>query len=108
MATDAMPIPKLCLTGKAPPRGTTVEMEHIDVVANMDKWSLFHNGAAAGLRMSQKMVGIDSTWITFNKPRDLPQENNANHLVIIIINHLSKLSLINDLKLAHRSNMVGF
>ena len=44
-------IPRLCLSGKAPPRGTTVEMDHIEVVPNMDRWPSFHNGVAAGLRI---------------------------------------------------------
>jgi len=33
LASEPMPVPKLCMTGKAPPRGATVEMEHIG------KWS---------------------------------------------------------------------
>ena len=31
--------------------GTTVEMDHIDVVPHMDRWPSFHNGVAAGLRI---------------------------------------------------------
>ena len=31
LPTETLPIPKLCLIGKAPPRGTTVEMDHIEV-----------------------------------------------------------------------------
>ena len=49
LPTETLPIPKLCLIGKAPPRGTTVEMDHIEVVPNMEKWPTFHNGVAAGL-----------------------------------------------------------
>ena len=35
--TEQLTMPKLCLTGRAPPRGATVEMDHIDTVPNMDK-----------------------------------------------------------------------
>ena len=30
--TESLPIPRLCLTGKAPPRGTTVDLTHIEVI----------------------------------------------------------------------------
>ena len=50
--------------------GTTVEMDHIDVVPHMDRWPSFHNGVAAGLRIPTDQGNIDSNWITFNKPKD--------------------------------------
>ena len=36
--------------------GTTVEMDHIDVVPHMDRWPSFHNGVAAGLRIPTGMT----------------------------------------------------
>ena len=81
LPTETVPVPKLCLSGKAPPRGATVEMDHIDVVPNMERWPSFHNGVAAGLKIA---VGtgvsyIDSNWITFNKPKE--SSSNPNELV---------------------------
>ncbi|XP_029167221.1 anaphase-promoting complex subunit 1 isoform X2 [Nylanderia fulva] len=67
MITEQLPIPQLCLTGKAPPRGTTVELTHIDVVPNMNMWPLFHNGVAAGLCVHPDAANIDSTWIVYNR-----------------------------------------
>lgn len=55
------------LSGKAPPRGTTVELAHIDVPPNMNLWPLFHNGVAAGLCIHPDAANIDSTWIVYNK-----------------------------------------
>ena len=81
LPTETLPVPKLCLSGRAPPRGATVEMDHIDVVPNMERWPSFHNGVAAGLRIA-KGAGdsyIDSNWITFNKPKD--SSANPNELV---------------------------
>lgn len=69
VVTEPLPIPKLCLTGKAPPRGTTVDLSHIDVAPNMNLWPLFHNGVAAGLRISPYASDIFSTWILYNKPK---------------------------------------
>lgn len=31
VVTEQLEIPKLCLSGKAPPRGTTIELSHIEV-----------------------------------------------------------------------------
>ena len=42
---------------------------------------MFHNGVAAGLRMSKKVVGIDSTWIIFNKPREAQPNSSSNSLI---------------------------
>jgi anaphase-promoting complex subunit 1 len=44
LPTEALSIPQLCLTGRAPPRGTKVELSHIDYSANMEHWPCFHNG----------------------------------------------------------------
>lgn len=50
--TETLPIPKLCLTGRAPPRNTTVDFNHIDIPPNINTWATFHNGVAAGLRIA--------------------------------------------------------
>jgi len=97
LPTETLDIPKLCLTGKAPPRGAKVELSHIDVSQNMEHWPSFHNGVAAGLRLSTSPDSqeIDSTWICFNKPKT--QDNNAQtehagFLMALGLNgHLAKL-----------------
>ena len=100
LITDPVHVPKLNLTGRAAPRGTVVEMEHIDVVPNMDRWPLFNNGVAAGLRISPDCGAaavIDSTWITFNRPPDSAVNFNATieHAGFLmglgLSGHLSKL-----------------
>ena len=37
LVTEPLSIPPLCLTGKAPPRGTQVDMEHIESPPNMER-----------------------------------------------------------------------
>lgn len=66
--TEPLNIPKLCLVGKSASTGTSIDFSHIEVVANMNLWPLFHNGVAAGLRISRSAT-VDSTWILFNKPK---------------------------------------
>lgn len=77
VVTETLPIPRLCLTGRAPPRGTTVDLSHIEVVPNMNLWPLFHNGVAAGLRIAPNASNINSNWIVFNKPKVY----NAHYLI---------------------------
>ena len=41
------------------------------------RWPLFHNGIAEGLSINPKTTFIDSTWITFNKPKDATNQNKT-------------------------------
>ncbi|XP_010768910.1 anaphase-promoting complex subunit 1-like, partial [Notothenia coriiceps] len=52
--TEPLPVPKLNLTGRAPPRNTMVDLNsgNIDVPPNMTSWPSFHNGVAAGLKIA--------------------------------------------------------
>lgn len=68
--TEILPIPKLCLTGKETIRGATIEMQQIEVPANMSVWPQFHNGVAAGLRIATDSSEIDPAYIMYNKPKD--------------------------------------
>lgn len=68
--TEILPIPKLCLTGKETGRGATIELQQIEVPANMSLWPQFHNGVAAGLRIATDPADIDPAYIMYNKPKD--------------------------------------
>ncbi|XP_012268770.2 anaphase-promoting complex subunit 1 isoform X2 [Athalia rosae] len=95
--TEQLPVPRLCLTGKAPPRGTTIELAHIDVPPNMNLWPLFHNGVAAGLAIHPNALNIDSTWIVYNKPQQSEFGiEHAGFLMALGLNgHLKKLAPFN-------------
>ena len=41
----------------------------------MDRWPLFHNGAAAGLRVSARARGVDSAWLALNRPGETDSPN---------------------------------
>ncbi|XP_058056277.1 anaphase-promoting complex subunit 1 [Anopheles bellator] len=66
--TQTMPIPKLCLSGKEALRGATIEIHQIEVPTNMGLWPSFHNGVAAGLRITPSAPNLTSTWIKHNAP----------------------------------------
>ncbi|XP_052768449.1 anaphase-promoting complex subunit 1-like isoform X2 [Mya arenaria] len=109
--TETLPIPKLCLTGKAPPRNTTVDLSHIDVVANMTSWPLFHNGVAAGLRIAD-FSQLDSSWIMFNRPQtnDLTNEYAGFLMALGLNKHLVKMHILNKhdyLSKGHEMTTIG-
>ncbi|MEJ1278730.1 anaphase promoting complex subunit 1 [Cricetulus griseus] len=96
--TEPLPIPKLNLTGRAPPRNTTVDLNsgNIDVPPNMTSWASFHNGVAAGLKIAPASQ-IDSAWIVYNKPKHAELANEyAGFLMALGLNgHLTKLATLN-------------
>ncbi|XP_019518437.1 PREDICTED: anaphase-promoting complex subunit 1 isoform X7 [Hipposideros armiger] len=96
--TEPLPVPKLNLTGRAPPRNTTVDLNtgNIDVPPNMTSWASFHNGVAAGLKIAPASQ-IDSAWIAYNKPKHAELANEyAGFLMALGLNgHLTKLATLN-------------
>nr|CAH7720171.1 unnamed protein product [Callosobruchus chinensis] len=111
--TEPLPAPLLCLTGKAPPRGTTVELTHIDAPTNMNLWPLFHNGVANGLRITPDAHNIDNSWIILNKSMwgNEPQVEHAGFLLALGLNgHLKNLvynSTFSYLDKMHEMTSVG-
>lgn len=95
--TESLSIPKLCLSGKEVNRGATIELQQIEVPANMTTWPQFHNGLAAGLKISAESKDVDSTWIIYNKPKTNSEQSSdhAGFLMALGLNgHLRTLSFM--------------
>ncbi|XP_011482572.1 anaphase-promoting complex subunit 1 isoform X2 [Oryzias latipes] len=96
--TEPLPVPKLNLTGRAPPRNTMVDLNsgNIDVPPNMTSWPSFHNGVAAGLKIAPASQ-VESAWIAYNKPKTPELANEyAGFLMALGLNgHLTKLATLN-------------
>lgn len=95
--TESLSMPKLCLNGKEIHRGATVELQQIEVPPNMTTWPLFHNGVAAGLKITADSKDIDSTWIVYNKPKSSTEQSSehAGFLMALGLNgHLKTLSFM--------------
>ncbi|CAL4136333.1 unnamed protein product [Meganyctiphanes norvegica] len=96
--TETLPLPRLNLSGRAPPRGTAVDLSNIEVPPNMDMWPHFHNGVAAGLKITSNCGEIDSTWIVYNKPKgstESPTEHAGFLMALGLNGHLSNLAIVN-------------
>lgn len=68
-------IPKINLSIRLQPQNTVVTPEPGKIAADSMNWADFHNGVAAGLRISPSSRSIDSFWIAFNKPQELSPEH---------------------------------
>ena len=53
-------------------------MTHIDVPPNMSVWPQFHNGVAAGLRVSPQTKYVDSNWVNLSRRGTPPSAAAAN------------------------------
>ena len=52
LPTAPLAIPPLNLSGRVPPRNASIGLDHVEKPATMTVWAEFHNGAAAGLKIS--------------------------------------------------------
>ncbi|XP_053668809.1 anaphase-promoting complex subunit 1 [Anopheles marshallii] len=99
--TQTVPIPRLCLSGRDVVRGTTIEIQQIEVPANMSLWPAFHNGVAAGLRICPDTPHLTSTWISNNRQgvrntvpgTDSSTEHGGFLMALGLTGHLGKLSI---------------
>uniref|UniRef100_A0A182KCH8 Uncharacterized protein n=1 Tax=Anopheles christyi TaxID=43041 RepID=A0A182KCH8_9DIPT len=103
--TETVRVPRLCLSGRDVSRGTTIEIQQIEVPANMSLWPAFHNGVAAGLRIYPDTPHLTSTWITNNRPSsrggstllqpgtDTSTEHGGFLMALGLTGHLRKLSM---------------
>lgn len=95
VSTKSLPVPNLCLSGKETHNGATVDLTQIDVPSNMNLWPQFHNGVAAGLKISPEAKDVDSTWIVYNKPRVYTSTKHSGFLMALGLNgHLTSLSFM--------------
>lgn len=56
-----------------------------------ESWGEFHNGVAAGLRISPSAMGVESSWIAFNKPSELSPEHAGFLLGLGLTGHLKEM-----------------
>ena len=71
-----MPIPEVSLAGRIPPHNGTILLDTnaLHLSESYTNWVNFHNGVAAGLRISSNSKhgvddGLTRTWIIYNKPK---------------------------------------
>ncbi|KAL1675835.1 hypothetical protein EV122DRAFT_173564, partial [Schizophyllum commune] len=87
---ESYQIPKMEYLVRLHPHNLTVSPEP-GIVPDSIAWGDFHNGVAAGLRISPKARGIDSSWIAFNRPDELTAEHAGFLFALGLTGHLREL-----------------
>lgn len=84
-------IPKLEFTIRIQPLNITITPEAGKIHNESLNWGEFHNGVAAGLRISPSAAGVESSWIAFNKPSELSPEHAGYLLGLGLTGHLKHM-----------------
>ena len=92
LLTEKFPIHGFTLSCVMKPADTTVTADRNNYTEDKTSWAFFHAGVEAGLSISRDANGIDTSWILFNKPRDL-QTRHAGFLLALGLNgHLKSIA----------------
>ncbi|KAJ7115548.1 hypothetical protein C8R43DRAFT_123616 [Mycena crocata] len=88
---EAYIIPKMEFTIRLQPLNLTVSPEPGKLLPESVSWGEFHNGVAAGLRISPSAGGVESSWIAFNKPSELTPEHAGFLFGLGLTGHLKEM-----------------
>ncbi|PFH49996.1 hypothetical protein AMATHDRAFT_62013 [Amanita thiersii Skay4041] len=88
---EAYSIPKLEFSVRIQPANTVMTPEAGKIALESMSWGEFHNGVAAGLRISPTATGVESSWIAFNKPSDLTPEHAGFLFGLGLTGHLREM-----------------
>ncbi|KAF7297086.1 APC1-C domain-containing protein [Mycena indigotica] len=91
VSKEAYTIPKMEFTVRLQPMNITVSPEAGKLPPESMSWGDFHNGVAAGLRVSPTALGVESSWIAFNKPSELTPEHAGFLFGLGLAGHLKQM-----------------
>lgn len=92
------------------PSGNSVSADKAIFTEDKVYWAFFHAGVAAGLRIDREAIGIDSSWILYNKPVELSNRHAGFLLGLGLNGHLrtmAKWIAFNYLNSKHTMTSVG-
>ncbi|TCD69009.1 Anaphase-promoting complex subunit 1 [Steccherinum ochraceum] len=88
---EAYIIPKMEFTARIQPQNMTMLPEPGKIPGECISWGEFHNGVAAGLRLSSAADTVESSWIRFNKPAELTPEHAGFLFALGLTGHLREM-----------------
>jgi anaphase-promoting complex subunit 1 len=74
------------------PMGHTLTTDRSGLTEEKVNWAYFHAGVSAGLRISRNAIGIDTSWVAFNKPNELTNRHAGLLLALGLSGHLRHLA----------------
>jgi anaphase-promoting complex subunit 1 len=91
VTNETYKVPKLEYGVRVLPFNVIVNPEPGKLPYDSMAWAEFHNGVAAGLRVSPSAHPIPSSWITFNKPSELTPEHAGFLFALGLTGHLRSM-----------------
>ncbi|KAG2076443.1 hypothetical protein BDR04DRAFT_1148887 [Suillus decipiens] len=88
---EAYVTPKMEYAVRIQPSNITSAPELGKIPVECLNWGEFHNGVAAGLRISPEARGVESSWIAFNKPSELTPEHAGFLFGLGLTGHLKEM-----------------
>ena len=88
---EAYSIPKLEFSVRIQPQNQLITPEQGKIPSDCSSWGEFHNGVAAGLRISPSATGVQSSWIKFNKPSELTPQHAGFLYALGLAGHLREM-----------------
>ncbi|TFK85353.1 hypothetical protein K466DRAFT_190984 [Polyporus arcularius HHB13444] len=88
---EAFAIPKLEFSVRVQPGNVLHVPEPGKIPTESLNWGEFHNGVAAGLRISPDAQSVESSWIKFNKPSELTPEHAGFLYALGLTGHLREM-----------------
>ena len=92
LLTEKFPIHGFTLSCVMKPADTTVTADRTNFNEEKTSWAFFHAGVEAGLSISKDAEGVDTSWILFNKPRDLTTRHAGFLLALGLNGHLKNIA----------------
>ncbi|MCJ1337170.1 Anaphase-promoting complex subunit 1 [Bachmanniomyces sp. S44760] len=92
LLTEKFPIHGFTLSCIIKPANTTVTADRGTYTEEKVSWAFFHAGVEAGLSISRKAKGIDTSWILFNKPSELSNRHAGFLLALGLNGHLKSIA----------------
>jgi anaphase-promoting complex subunit 1 len=92
LLTEKLPIPAFSLQCVMKPTNVTISADRSFFTEERVSWAFFHNGVSAGLAISSRARGIDTSWILYNKPAELTNRHSGFLLALGLNGHLKTLA----------------
>ncbi|KAL9130911.1 MAG: hypothetical protein Q9217_001014 [Psora testacea] len=92
LLTEKFPVHGFTLSCVMKPSDTTITADRANFTEEKVSWAFFHAGVEAGLRISKDARGVDTSWILFNKPRDLTNRHAGFLFALGLNGHLKSLA----------------
>ncbi|KAK4549061.1 hypothetical protein LTR36_007517 [Oleoguttula mirabilis] len=92
LLTEKYSVPGFSSSCLMQPMGNFLTIDRTGMSEEKYGWAYFHAGVSAGVRISQNVKGIDTSWIAFNKPTDLTNRHAGLLLALGLGGHLRSLA----------------